>query len=151
MDYVALESRMSVAKGIMEALGDAKINEIGVGKSTLMREVVRKVKEDKLYDVVAMAIVLESPNVRRIQREIADTLGLKLDHDQTEKGRASHLQWSLSNDKEKKILVILDDIWKQLDLVEIRITPSERCKIVLTSRNRDVLNCRMGTQKDFAL
>ncbi|KAG2694936.1 hypothetical protein I3760_08G167300 [Carya illinoinensis] len=151
MDYVALESRMSVAKGIMEALGDANINKIGVGKSTLMREIVRKVKEDKLYDVVAMAIVLESPNVRRIQREIVDTLGLKLDHDQTEKGRASHLQWSLSNDKEKKILVILDDIWKQLDLVEIRITPSERCKIVLTSRNRDVLTCRMGTQKDFAL
>ncbi|XP_041014592.1 probable disease resistance protein At4g27220 isoform X2 [Juglans microcarpa x Juglans regia] len=154
MDYVNLQSRMSVAKGIMEALEDANINKIGVwgmagvGKSTLMREIARKVNEEKLFDEVAMAIVSESPDLRRIQGEIADMLGLKFDQE-TEKGRASHLRSRLS--KDKKILVILDDIWKQLDLVEIGIIPSERCKIVLTSRNRDVLTCRMGTQKDFAV
>ncbi|XP_042983818.1 disease resistance protein At4g27190-like [Carya illinoinensis] len=154
MDYVNLQSRMSIAKGIMEALGDANINKIGVwgmagvGKSTLMREIVRKVNKEKLFDEVAMVIVSESPDLRRIQGEIADTLGLKFDQE-TEKGRASQLQRRLS--KDKKILVILDDIWKPLDLVEIGIIPSERCKIVLTSRNRDVLTCRMGTQKDFEI
>ncbi|KAG2702062.1 hypothetical protein I3760_06G073500 [Carya illinoinensis] len=154
MDYVNLQSRMSVAKQIMEALADANINKIGVwgmagvGKSTLMREIAKKVNKEKLFNEVAMAIVSESPDLRRIQGEIADTLGLKFDQE-TEKGRASQLQRRLLNDK--KILVILDDIWKPLDLEEIGIIPSERCKIVLTSRNRDVLTCRMGTQKDFTV
>ncbi|KAG2702072.1 hypothetical protein I3760_06G074300 [Carya illinoinensis] len=144
----------NIVGNIAELLKNGTFNKIGVwgmaggGKSTLMREIARKVNKEKLFDEVAMAIVLESPDLRPIQGEIADTLGLKFDQE-TEKGRASQLQRGLMNDK--KILVILDDIWKPLDLVEIGIIPSERCKIVLTSRNRDVLTCRIGTQKDFAV
>jgi Leucine-rich repeat (LRR) protein len=48
------------------------------------------------------------------------------------------------------ILVILDDIWKNLDLEALGI-PSEGCKVLLTSRNRDVLISGMGTQEDFGL
>jgi Leucine-rich repeat (LRR) protein len=47
-------------------------------------------------------------------------------------------------------LVILDDIWKNLDLEALGI-PSEGCKVLLTSRNRDVLVSGMGTQEDFRL
>jgi hypothetical protein len=49
-----------------------------------------------------------------------------------------------------KILVILDDIWGKLELDEIEIT-SEGCKLLLISRNRDVLFCERGPQKDFGL
>jgi Leucine-rich repeat (LRR) protein len=48
------------------------------------------------------------------------------------------------------ILVILDDIWKNLDLEALGI-PYEGCKVLLTSRNRDVLVSGMGAQKNFEL
>jgi hypothetical protein len=91
--------------------------------------------------------VTQSPDLRRIQGEIADMLDLKFDKE-TVSGRASRLHERLSQDR--KILVILDDIWEKLELETIGI-PSKGCKLVLISRNRDVLFCEMGTQKDFGL
>ena len=121
----------------------------GVGKSTLVREVAKQVKEEKLFDEVAIATVTQSPNLIKIQGEIADKLDLKLDKE-TSSGRADLLRVRLTKDNNKKILVILDDIWKKLDLDEIGI-PRTGCKVVLTSRNKDVLSSEMGTQLDFGL
>ncbi|KAF5463494.1 hypothetical protein F2P56_019401, partial [Juglans regia] len=155
MDYMTLDSRISITKRIMEALGDANSNKIGVwglpgvGKSTLMKEIFRKAKEESLFDEVALANVTESPNLSQIQEEIANMLDLKLDPNcKNEMVRAGHLRTRLEKDKEKKILVILDDIWKRLDLEEIGIIPSERCKVLLTSRDRHVLASEMGTEEN---
>ncbi|KAG7967698.1 hypothetical protein I3843_08G112000 [Carya illinoinensis] len=155
MDYIAMKSRMIAVKGIMEALGDANINMIGlwgmpgVGKTTLMREVARKVKEDKLFDEVALANVTQSPNLRRIQGEIADMLDLKLDVE-TIRGRAIRLRKRLTTNK-KRIVVILDDIWEKLDLEAIGIDPCKGCKVVLVSRQHNLLSSEMGAQKDFGI
>ncbi|XP_035548747.1 disease resistance protein At4g27190-like [Juglans regia] len=155
MDYMTLDSRISITKRIMEALGDANINKIGVwgspgvGKSTLMKEIFRKAKEESLFDEVALANVTKSPNLSQIQEEIANMLDLKLDPNcKTEMVRAAHLRARLEKDKEKKILVILDDIWKRLDLEEIGIIPSERCKVLLTSRDRHVLASEMVNEEN---
>ncbi|KAG6701566.1 hypothetical protein I3842_08G171600 [Carya illinoinensis] len=153
MDYMVIESRMTAVKGIMEALGNTDIDKIGVwgmpgvGKSTLMKEIARQAREEKLFDEVVMAVVTDNPDVRRIQEKIAFTLGLNFDQE-FEEGRANQLKQRLS--KDKKILVILDDIWKELDLQEIGI-PSEGCKVVMTSRDRDVLICKMGARKEIEL
>ena len=54
MDYITFESRTSTVEKLMEALGDADINMIGVwgmagvGKSTMIREVAMKFKEKKV-------------------------------------------------------------------------------------------------------
>ncbi|KAE8125069.1 hypothetical protein FH972_019906 [Carpinus fangiana] len=152
-NYMDFESRMSTVKGLMEALGDANMNVIGmwgmagVGKTTLARVVARQAKEEKLFEEVAMADVTQSPDLKRIQKEIAEMLDLKFDK-KTVSGRASRLHERLSQDR--KILVILDDIWEKLELETIGI-PSKGCKLVLISRNRDVLVCEMDTQKDFGL
>ncbi|XP_041016217.1 disease resistance protein At4g27190-like, partial [Juglans microcarpa x Juglans regia] len=153
-NYVALESRTSVVNGIMEALGDANISKIGVwgmpgvGKSTLMKEIERRAKEEKLFHGVVLAAVTESPELSRIRGEIAVMLNQALHRQQTEIERANLQQESST--KDAKLLVILDDIWKQIELEDIGI-PSEGCKVVLTSRNRDVLVREMGTKNHFEL
>jgi hypothetical protein len=153
MDYVDFVSRMPTAKGLMEALGDANINVIGVwgmggaGKTTLVIEVAKQAKEKNLFDEVAMADVTQSPDLIRIQGQIADMLDLKFDAESVN-GRADRLRQRLT--KHKKILVILDDIWGKLDLEEIGI-PSKGCKLILASRDKNVLSHEMGTDKDFGL
>ncbi|KAK7848987.1 disease resistance protein At4g27190-like [Quercus suber] len=154
-DYMTFNSRMSIMKDIMEALGDADINLIGVwgmpgvGKSTLVKEVAKKVKEEKLFDEVAISIVKQNSSLERIQKEISETLDLTLDKD-TLGERAKLLNARLTKDNNKKRLVILDDIWEKLNLEKIGIPP-KGCKVVVTSRNKDILTSQMGTQKDFGL
>ncbi|XP_059429133.1 uncharacterized protein LOC132162940 [Corylus avellana] len=137
----------------MEALGDANTKVIGVygmagaGKTTLVREVARRAKEKKLFDEVASAYVTQSPNLTQIQGEIAYMLDLKLDAEIVSE-RADRLRKRLTT--HKKILIILDDIWSKLDLEKIGISCTQ-CKVVLTSRDKNVLSCEMGTQKDFEL
>ncbi|XP_022720205.1 disease resistance protein At4g27190-like [Durio zibethinus] len=141
----------------MEALKDASINVIGVhgmggiGKTTLVKEVARQVKEGKLFDSVVIATVTQTFDVKGIQDQIADLLGLRFE-EQSMVGRALRLQERLK--KEKKILVVLDDLWARLDLEEVGIpfgNEHEGCKILLTSRDLNVLSSGMDTQKNFAV
>ena len=84
-DYMPFNSRMSIMEELMEALGDTAINLIGVwgmpgvGKSTLVNEVAKKVKEEKLFDEVAISIVKQNSSLKQIQTEISDALDLRLD------------------------------------------------------------------------
>ncbi|KAH9752588.1 Disease resistance protein [Citrus sinensis] len=120
----AFESRLSTLKAIQNALIDVDVGIIGVygmggiGKTTLVKEFARRAIEDKLYDMVAFSEVTQSPDIKKIQEEIAETLGLQLS-EEAESRRASRLYERLKN--EKKILVILDNIWKPLDLGTIGI------------------------------
>jgi Leucine-rich repeat (LRR) protein len=156
-EYMPSESRMSTVERLMEALRDDNIHVIGVwgmpgvGKSTLVREVAKQAMKEKLFDDVAIANVTQSPDVSRIQEEIAERLyDLKLDKE-TERDKKILLRERLTKKKDKKmILVILDDIWKYLDLEDLGI-PSKKCKVLLTSRDREVLVSGMGTKDVFGL
>ncbi|XP_058211491.1 putative disease resistance protein At4g10780 [Rhododendron vialii] len=143
-DYEAFHSREKVFKGIVEALKDPKVNKIGiygaggVGKTTMVTKVGELVLRDGTFDEVVMAVVSQDANVIKIQGQLADCLNLKLSGE-TEVGRATQLWNRLSNGK--KNLIILDDVWQELNLKEIGIPSTngnKSCKVVLTSRNRDV-------------
>ncbi|KAK6289420.1 hypothetical protein POUND7_000961 [Theobroma cacao] len=156
-DFEAFESRTLVFNGIMEALKEPSFSIVGVhgmggvGKTTLVKEVARQVKEGKLFDSVVIATVTQTLDVKDIQNQVAELLGLKVE-EQSRVGRAHRLRERLQ--KEKKILVVLDDIWERLDLEEVGIpfgNEHEGCKILLTSRHLDVLSSGMETQKNFAV
>ncbi|KAJ9180012.1 hypothetical protein P3X46_008321 [Hevea brasiliensis] len=155
--YKAFDSRMSTSTKIMATLRNESVTIIGVygmggvGKTTLLKELGRQALEDKLFDDVVMATVTQNPDVKKIQGEIADRLGLRFDEESVA-GRAGHLRERLK--KKKKILVILDDIWARLDMEEVGIpygNAHKGCKILLASRSLDVLSTEMDAQITFAV
>jgi disease resistance protein RPS2 len=156
-DYEAFESRRPVLDEILEALKDDDVDLVGVygmagvGKTTLVKKVAEQVKAGRIFDVVVQAVVSQTPNLRKIQGEIADGLGLKLDAE-TDSGRADFLYERLK--RETKVLVILDDIWERLELDDVGIpsgSDHRGCKILMTSRDRNVLSRGMVTEKVFWL
>ncbi|KAI4296944.1 hypothetical protein L6164_036860 [Bauhinia variegata] len=160
------ESRVRTLSRIMEVLADPATNMVGVhglpgvGKTTLAKEVASKAKEEKLYDTVVMVEVKQKPDIKTIQREMAEMVGLKFDED-SQVIRASRLNERLRQGK--KLLVILDDLWERLDLQKIGIPFGEEkkggkisllddeykgCKIFLTSRSEERLFKEMAELHD---
>ncbi|XP_022719668.1 uncharacterized protein LOC111277501 [Durio zibethinus] len=153
-DYEAFESRSNPLNRVMEALEDDNFNIIGVygmggvGKTTLVKEVARQAKEKQLLDEVVLVAVTQNPG--NIQNEIAEKLGLKFDETSIDV-RGSRLRGRLK--KEKKVLIILDDIWEPLDLEALGIPSRDEhkgCKILMTSRKLDVLKS-MNSQKNLPI
>ncbi|ESR45744.1 hypothetical protein CICLE_v10000123mg [Citrus x clementina] len=154
--YEAFESRLSSLKAIQNALIDVNVSVVGVygmggiGKTTLVKKVARQAMEDKLFDMVVFSEVSQTPDIKKIQQEIAEKLGLEL-HEEVESRRASRLFERLRN--HKKILVVLDNIWKHLDLETVGIPFGEDhkgCKLLLTARDRSVL-LKMGSKDNFLI
>ncbi|TXG66921.1 hypothetical protein EZV62_008196 [Acer yangbiense] len=110
----------------------------GVGKTTLAKVVGEEAKEKKLFDEVVMVTVTQNPDVKNMQTHIADLLGLKFE-EETIEVRAQRLCLRLN--KEKTILIILDDVWEKLDLTIIGIPfgdDHKGCTILLTTRQQQV-------------
>ncbi|KAL5537514.1 hypothetical protein UlMin_044557 [Ulmus minor] len=155
--YEAFETRMSIENEIMEALRDSSVSAIGVygmpgvGKTMLAKEIAKKTKDEGLFLQVAMVVVSQTPDVRKIQQEIAEHLGLRLD-EESPSIRAVRLRHRLS--KEHKILIVLDDIWDKLDLWDAGIhfeDDQKGCKLLFTSRSLDVLCNLMGVDSNFTI
>ncbi|XP_057488289.1 disease resistance protein At4g27190-like [Actinidia eriantha] len=157
-DYEIFDSRASVFKMVVDTLKDSKVTVIGVhgtggvGKTTLVKEVSKELKEDRTFDEVVMAVVSRDANVSKIQSQLVGPLNLDLSNATTEEQISYKLWHRLNNGK--KNLVILDDIWKEVNLkaIGIPVTDGNKgCKVVITSRNRGVLLRNMKVDRDFAL
>ncbi|KAI7981627.1 Disease resistance protein [Camellia lanceoleosa] len=155
--FKGFESRKSIMNGVMEALTDDSIYVIGicgiggVGKTTMVNEVAKKVEEKKMFDVIVMVVVSQNPNLINIQGQIAKILDLQ-------DFGGNNLPTGAGKIRSKilsfgRVLVILDDVWKRLELNDIGIPFGDNhkgCKIVMTSRNKDVCNS-MGTHENFEI
>ncbi|RHN78308.1 putative P-loop containing nucleoside triphosphate hydrolase, leucine-rich repeat domain, L [Medicago truncatula] len=153
------DTRESLKEDIVKALADPTSRNIGVyglggvGKTTLVEKVAQIAKELKLFHKVVKTEVSKNPDIKRIQGEIADFMGLRFE-EETILGRAQRLRQTIK--MKKSILIILDNIWTILDLKEVGIPVGDEhngdehngCKLLMTSRDEDVL-LQMDVPKDF--
>ncbi|KAL3612722.1 hypothetical protein D5086_003742, partial [Populus alba] len=146
------ESSKEAFEQIMKALKDDTVNMIGlygmggVGKTTLVKEVGRGAKELQLVDEVLIVTVSQNPNVTDMQDQMAVILGLDFDG-KSGKERVGRLWQRLQG---KKVLIILDDAWKDIDLKEVGIPFGDAhrgCKTLLTTRLEHICSSMKCQQK----
>ncbi|XP_034206980.1 disease resistance protein At4g27190-like [Prunus dulcis] len=153
-EYMAFQSRAPMLKEIMEELKNPDTNKIGVyglggvGKTTLAKEVFRQANKEKLFDEVVIILNVKEKMDMDIQKEIAEKLGMEVKEPQSMAVRANCLWGRI---KDKKTLVILDDVLGRIDLEAVGLVPVRTCNLLLTSRDKEVLFSEMGTQKNFQL
>ncbi|KAL8513522.1 hypothetical protein ACS0TY_012840 [Phlomoides rotata] len=143
------KSRKEIEEDIMAILRDKKVKIMGIcgmggiGKTTLAKKVMSRVREEKLFDKSVMAVVSQDVDKEKIQGEIAENLGLEL-KEKSLSARAKILCSRLMNGE--RVLIVLDDVWECLKLEELGIPEKDGCSILLTSRDRGVL-ARMDAKR----
>ncbi|XP_074270087.1 uncharacterized protein LOC141593042 [Silene latifolia] len=143
-----LDSRTQLLDQILEKLIDDQVDSVGVfgmggtGKTTLAKEVIKRVKD--AFAIKVMVEVSDAPDFVRIQAAIAESIDLPLHDVDNVAQRAIRVYNRLISEKEKKILIVLDNVWKKLNLDEIGIP--DTCKLLLTTRDREV--CRVMDVED---
>ncbi|BBN67881.1 Disease resistance protein CC-NBS-LRR class family, partial [Prunus dulcis] len=95
------KSRMTCVNSVIEVLKNEEVRMIGicgmggVGKTTMVKEIIKRLAGLKVFDNVVIAVVSQSPSIRKIQSEIAEQLGFTYDKEDTESGRARRLYGTL--------------------------------------------------------
>ncbi|XP_058769136.1 probable disease resistance protein At1g61310 [Vicia villosa] len=144
--YISFKSRESKCKELLDALKDDNNYIVGLqgmggtGKTTLAKEVGKKLKQSKQFTYIILTTVSFSPNIKKIQDDIAGPLGLTFDGC-SESDRPVKLRKRLTNGE--KILLILDDVWENIDFEAIGIPYSDihkGCRVLATSRCKQVFN-----------
>ncbi|XP_073224627.1 uncharacterized protein [Cicer arietinum] len=151
--YIQFKGRESKYKELLDALKDDNNYMTGLqgmggtGKTTLAIKVGKELEESKKLDHVIDTTVSFTPDIKKIQDDIAGPLGLKL-KDCNNSDRPKILRSRLTNGE--KILLILDDVWDQdtsLDFDRIGIPKRDNhngCRVLITTRSKrilDTMNC----------
>ncbi|KAH9657198.1 Disease resistance protein UNI [Citrus sinensis] len=156
--FMSFETTELACNQIIEALKKESTKMVGlhglggVGKTTLAKFAGNQLRQQKIFDDVGIATISRDPNIINVQSELVKSLGWALT-EKDEKDRADRLRLMFSESKSRKILIILDDVWNELDLETVGIPVGDRdncCKILLTTRLQPVCD-RMGCDTQIQL
>ncbi|XP_077244377.1 disease resistance protein At4g27190-like [Tasmannia lanceolata] len=124
----------------------------GVGKTTLINNLNNMLgahsSSKQPFDIIIWVTVSSILDLHVIQLQIASRLKIKevLENERKESWAALLFQ---GLKKQKKFILILDDVWEKIDLDKVGIPQGLLgCKIVLTTRSLDVC-CQMKTDKNI--
>ncbi|KAJ0761548.1 putative P-loop containing nucleoside triphosphate hydrolase, leucine-rich repeat domain superfamily [Helianthus annuus] len=121
----------------------------GVGKTTMMEQLKKTVEDSKMFDWVIKVVLGESSDPFVLQQAVAEYIHEDLS-EKTKDARAELLRKKfegMSQNGQKKILVIMDDIWKEVDLKDVGLTSPlpNGFKLLFTSRFEHVCT-QMGVR-----
>ncbi|XP_048135276.1 probable disease resistance protein At4g27220 [Rhodamnia argentea] len=159
------ESRALMIQNIIDALANNSNSVVGiygmggVGKSTLLVDIEKRIRRENSFDWVARADVSENIDIKRIQGEIARALDLTDMKDEeypTARAELLHKRLEKEEREKKKVLIILDNLWERLDLDKVGIpcgpdNKARGCKLLLTARDQRVLRREMRCDSAFRL
>ncbi|XP_022714853.1 probable disease resistance protein At1g12280 [Durio zibethinus] len=123
----------------------------GVGKTRLLTEINNKIGVlSGGFDVVIWVVVSKGFYIGRLQDDIAKRIGLfnGIWSDKTPDEKAIDISEIL---REKKIVLLLDDIWERVDLSKVGIpvpTQENGSKLIFTTRSTEVCG-QMRAHKKF--
>lgn len=111
----------------------------GIGKTSILLHLNNTPEITTMFDIVIWVTVSKSTTIRNLQDQIVKRLSIKIT-DESDDQVASLLLQVL---KGKKYLLLLDDVWKKIDLNLVGLPNANEdngCKVVLATRELDV--CR---------
>ncbi|XP_019054610.1 PREDICTED: disease resistance protein RFL1-like, partial [Nelumbo nucifera] len=131
----------------------------GVGKTTLLKKInnhfLLKTADNSDFDAVIWIVVSRELSTTQIRKKIGDQLGITRKDDTDQVAEATDIFRLLSRQKNKKFLLLLDDVWERVDLEEIGIPhPStvtesnNKSKVIFTTRSEKVCG-EMEAKKIF--
>ncbi|KAL8248382.1 hypothetical protein R6Q59_005250 [Mikania micrantha] len=122
----------------------------GVGKTTMMEHIKKDVDSSKMFDRVVKVVLGENADIISLQRDIAEYINLEDLKEKAKDARADRLRGMFEemSQQGKKVLVIMDDIWKVFDLKDVGLSPLPNgFKLLFTSRDKSVCT-KMGVRND---
>lgn len=108
----------------------------GAGKTSLLQSVYNFYNVSNVFDKVIWLTVSRDYKIPDLQKRIGQQIGLDLSSTDDIDARKMQL---FANLKNKKFLLILDDLWRALDLKELGVAfeADKGSKVVFSSRNKD--------------
>ncbi|XP_073262620.1 probable disease resistance protein At4g27220 [Populus alba] len=110
----------------------------GVGKTTILQHIHNELlQRPDICDHVWWVTVSQDFSINRLQNIIAKRLLIDLSSEDDDLHRAAKLSEELM--KKQKWILILDDLWSNFELDEVRIpVPLKGCKLIMTTRSETV-------------
>ncbi|MFS8006183.1 putative P-loop containing nucleoside triphosphate hydrolase, leucine-rich repeat domain superfamily [Helianthus anomalus] len=110
----------------------------GVGKTTMMEHLRKVVEDSKMFDWVVKVVIGENTDPFALQEAISNYIHEDLTENNKD-ARAERLRMkfeAMSQKGQNKILVIMDDIWEEVDLKVVGLTSPlpNGFKLLLTTR-----------------
>ncbi|KAJ6757016.1 DISEASE RESISTANCE PROTEIN RFL1-RELATED [Salix koriyanagi] len=148
-----LSSVPSPVESVMRCLCESEKSTIGiygpggVGKTALLTQVSNNLLSSQLqFDFVISVVASQDPDSERIQGDIGKEIGFLEDRwkGKSFQQKARELSSVLS---QKKFVLLLDDLWKPVDLAEVGVPSRENgSKLVFTTRSEELCNS-MGAEE----